>query len=127
MNDSFFHASITTLPFGGVGSSGTGSYRGKASFDAFTHKRSVTTTPTWIEKMIRPRYMPYDMKKYAQMTLTNAKPNFDRSGHVVSGGLGYWIKFVVGLGGAGAKGAFLRWLMVIVALAAWRLTGFRRF
>ena len=29
-----FHGSIPTLEFGGVGSSGQGAYRGKASFDA---------------------------------------------------------------------------------------------
>ena len=29
------------LPFGGVGLSGQGSYHGKATFDAFTHQKSV--------------------------------------------------------------------------------------
>lgn len=32
--------SVDTLPFGGVGPSGMGSYHGKFTFDAFTHKRS---------------------------------------------------------------------------------------
>merc|ERR1712000_683055 len=37
VNDAFFHGSIPTLAFGGVGDSGQGAYRGKASFDTFTH------------------------------------------------------------------------------------------
>ena len=30
------------LPFGGVGASGFGRYRGKAGFEAFSYQRSVT-------------------------------------------------------------------------------------
>ncbi|GBM72401.1 hypothetical protein AVEN_237559-1, partial [Araneus ventricosus] len=30
-----------TLPFGGVGMSGMGTYQGKYTFDTFSHKRSV--------------------------------------------------------------------------------------
>lgn len=32
---------VDTLPFGGVQESGMGSYHGKFSFDAFTHKKAV--------------------------------------------------------------------------------------
>lgn len=38
------------LPFGGVGSSGTGAYHGKAGFDEFTHLRSVLHQDTTIMK-----------------------------------------------------------------------------
>ena len=31
---------VPSLPFGGVGESGMGSYHGKASFDCFTHRKS---------------------------------------------------------------------------------------
>lgn len=31
---------VDTLPFGGVGMSGMGSYHGKYGFDTFTHKKS---------------------------------------------------------------------------------------
>lgn len=34
------------LPFGGVGESGTGAYHGKASIDAFSHRKSVLSKPT---------------------------------------------------------------------------------
>lgn len=32
--------SVDTLPFGGVGNSGMGSYHGVHSFNTFTHKKS---------------------------------------------------------------------------------------
>lgn len=81
LNDGFFHASIPTLPFGGVGTSGQGSYRGKASFDVFTHRRSVTTTPAWIESLLDVRYPPYSLKKQKKFAgMNELKPNFDREG-----------------------------------------------
>ncbi|KAJ8105899.1 hypothetical protein OPT61_g9899 [Boeremia exigua] len=98
LNDGFFHASIPTLAFGGVGSSGTGAYRGKASFDTFTHRRSVTTTPAWLESMMDVRYPPYTsakMKKLAGMN--DLKPNFDRQGRPL--GWGGWLFGLVGLNG----------------------------
>ena len=42
-NDAIKQATVLGLPFGGVGSSGMGRYRGKAGFEAFTYSRSVTT------------------------------------------------------------------------------------
>ncbi|GIY14642.1 aldehyde dehydrogenase family 3 member A2 [Caerostris darwini] len=41
VNDTMVHLSVDTLPFGGVGMSGMGTYMGKFSFDTFSHKRSV--------------------------------------------------------------------------------------
>ncbi|XP_057974020.1 aldehyde dehydrogenase family 3 member H1-like isoform X2 [Malania oleifera] len=41
INDVALHLAVPTLPFGGVGESGMGSYHGKFSFDAFSHKKSV--------------------------------------------------------------------------------------
>lgn len=35
---------VPNLPFGGVGSSGFGSYHGKFSFDTFTHYKPVLST-----------------------------------------------------------------------------------
>ena len=32
---------VHSLPFGGVGESGTGAYHGKFSFDAFSHKKAI--------------------------------------------------------------------------------------
>lgn len=41
VNDAIYHLASPYLPFGGVGSSGMGAYHGKASFDTFTHYKSV--------------------------------------------------------------------------------------
>ena len=41
INDTLYHLGTPHLPFGGVGESGMGSYRGKHSFDTFTHKKSI--------------------------------------------------------------------------------------
>lgn len=59
INDTIMHIANENIPFGGVGNSGMGHYHGRLSFDAFSHKRSVVTTPTWIDLPFR--YMPYKM------------------------------------------------------------------
>jgi aldehyde dehydrogenase (NAD+) len=41
INDTISHILARELPFGGLGESGMGQYHGKASFDAFTHRRAV--------------------------------------------------------------------------------------
>ena len=60
INDTVMHVGISTLPFGGVGDSGIGTYHGKASFDTFSHYKSVLRKgfrfdPNW-------RYPPYKNK-----------------------------------------------------------------
>lgn len=57
INDTIMHIANENLPFGGVGNSGMGSYHGRCSFDAFSHRRAVVTSPTWIDLPFR--YMPY--------------------------------------------------------------------
>lgn len=59
INDTIMHIANENLPFGGVGNSGMGSYHGRLSFDAFSHRRAVVITPTWIDLPFR--YMPYKM------------------------------------------------------------------
>ena len=115
VNDAYFHASIPTLAFGGVGDSGQGAYRGKASFDTFTHRRSVTTTPGWIESLISVRYPPYAGKiaKYRQMN--ELKPDFDRNGKEIKG-FWYWLGFVLTLGGASTKSVLSKFMVAILAL-----------
>ncbi|WP_235114643.1 aldehyde dehydrogenase family protein [Cyclobacterium qasimii] len=63
VNDSVMHLSNTNLPFGGIGSSGIGSYHGKAGFDSFTHYKSILDKPFWFEGNIK--YAPYTKKKKA--------------------------------------------------------------
>jgi beta-apo-4'-carotenal oxygenase len=117
LNDSFFHGSIPSVPFGGVGTSGVGACRGRASFDTFTHRRTVAETPAWMEPLMRVRYMPYNRRLIRIMGKLNGqgKPNFDRNGQVVHG-LGYWTAVVLGLGTSKFKGALLRWLVVLTGV-----------
>jgi aldehyde dehydrogenase (NAD+) len=57
VNDCAVHFAATDLPFGGVGASGTGAYHGKASFDAFSHFKSVVKKPFILDMKVR--YPPY--------------------------------------------------------------------
>ncbi len=59
INDTIMHIANENIPFGGVGNSGMGHYHGRLSFEAFSHKRAVVTTPTWLDLPFR--YMPYRM------------------------------------------------------------------
>ncbi|MCJ1324691.1 hypothetical protein MMC10_001353 [Thelotrema lepadinum] len=100
VNDTLYHAGQPVLPFGGVGESGQGAYRGKASFECFSHQRTITTTPAWLEMLLGGRYPPYTGKKLEQMKgMLNTKPNFDREGRVKVSILSYILNGkVVGVG-----------------------------
>jgi aldehyde dehydrogenase (NAD+) len=53
INDTILHLATPYLPFGGVGSSGMGSYHGKYSFDCFSHHKSVVKQTTRFDISIR--------------------------------------------------------------------------
>ena len=59
INDVIMHIVNGNMPFGGVGNSGMGSYHGKDSFMAFSHRRAVVSTPTFVDMPFR--YMPYKL------------------------------------------------------------------
>ncbi|WZZ60294.1 hypothetical protein YC2023_060401 [Brassica napus] len=61
VNDIAVHLAVPTLPFGGVGESGMGSYHGKFSFDAFSHKKAVLYKSFIGDAAIR--YPPYSTGK----------------------------------------------------------------
>lgn len=67
LNDTIMHIVSEALPFGGVGNSGMGRYHGRESFDAFSHRRAVLETPTWIDLPFR--YMPYRMFRWVSHIL----------------------------------------------------------
>ncbi|MBN1930413.1 MAG: aldehyde dehydrogenase family protein, partial [Desulfobacterales bacterium] len=56
INDTIIHLATSHMSFGGVGFSGMGSYHGKASFDTFSHYRSVVKKYNWIDLPFR--YFP---------------------------------------------------------------------
>ncbi|EFA08035.1 aldehyde dehydrogenase family 3 member B1 [Tribolium castaneum] len=65
VNDTLMHLIVESLPFGGVGLSGMGCYKGKDSFDTFVHKKSVLVKnfSRIIEKVNEMRYPPYSSRK----------------------------------------------------------------
>lgn len=72
VNDTINHIITHGLPFGGVGESGMGRYHGKASFDTFSHLKSVLFNQ--IAYDMRLKYPPYTvsidfMKRVFRMLL----------------------------------------------------------
>jgi aldehyde dehydrogenase (NAD+) len=61
VNTTVMHVAVPELPFGGVGASGMGAYHGKASFDVFSHRKSVLAKPTRPDPRIA--YPPYTKLK----------------------------------------------------------------
>ncbi|MFP4477892.1 MAG: aldehyde dehydrogenase [Candidatus Izemoplasmatales bacterium] len=61
INDTIMQVASHYLPFGGVGDSGIGAYHGKASFETFSHYRSIIKKSTLID--IPLRYQPLTNKK----------------------------------------------------------------
>uniref|UniRef100_A0A8V0ZJV0 Aldehyde dehydrogenase n=1 Tax=Gallus gallus TaxID=9031 RepID=A0A8V0ZJV0_CHICK len=57
-NDTLMHVTLTSLPFGGIGSSGLGMYHGQFTFDTFTHHRGCLQRSTGLEPINTLRYPP---------------------------------------------------------------------
>ncbi|MBW4677537.1 MAG: aldehyde dehydrogenase [Desmonostoc geniculatum HA4340-LM1] len=60
INDTIMQVGVSSLPFGGVGDSGIGNYHGKASFETFSHHKSVLQNSFWLD--LKWRYAPYKSK-----------------------------------------------------------------
>ena len=56
INDTLAHYQNVRIPFGGIGNSGMGAYHGKASFDTFSHSKSVLRRSFFEDKI---KYPPY--------------------------------------------------------------------
>lgn len=53
INNASWHLTNHHLPFGGRGTSGTGQYHGKYSFDSFSHRKAILKTPTWFDPSVK--------------------------------------------------------------------------
>ena len=60
LNNTIFHIVSNFMPFGGVGSSGMGAYHGKASFDTFSHTKSILKSSSKLD----PLSVAYPHKKF---------------------------------------------------------------
>lgn len=117
VNDTISHGSIPTLAFGGVGGSGQGAYHGKASFDCFSHRRSITRTPGWMERLLDVRYPPYEGKLAKFRKMSQLKPNFDREGRVKFS----LVSYVLALGAGSTTGGVMRYALVLLAAMGLRM------
>lgn len=61
INDTILHMATPHMPFGGVGSSGTGAYHGENGFLAFSHQKSVLYKSRFLDLALR--YPPYTLIK----------------------------------------------------------------
>ncbi len=57
INDTIVHLATSRMGFGGVGSSGMGSYHGKTGFETFSHRKSIVKKYGWPDLPVR--YHPY--------------------------------------------------------------------
>lgn len=69
-NDGIIHMTLPSLPFGGVGASGWGSYHGRWGFEAFTHRRAVMLRGWALERLNGLRYPPYNEDKLSWLRWT---------------------------------------------------------
>jgi acyl-CoA reductase-like NAD-dependent aldehyde dehydrogenase len=98
-NDCMLHAAAYDAPFGGVGTSGFGSYHGRYGIYAFTHLRTcLEGFPSWMDKALDFRFPPYTEDKVKKLDRRAA--GFDMDGNDKRGA-SEWIKWVVGLAFAG--------------------------
>ncbi|NXR11728.1 AL3A2 dehydrogenase, partial [Semnornis frantzii] len=63
VNDVVIQHGVLSLPFGGVGNSGMGTYHGKHSFETFSHRRSCLIKDLKMEILNIWRYPPSSQKK----------------------------------------------------------------
>ncbi|XP_058987143.1 aldehyde dehydrogenase, dimeric NADP-preferring isoform X2 [Musca domestica] len=100
LNDTIMHYAVDTLPFGGVGFSGMGSYHGQYTFDTFVHKKSCLgkNLKALGEKLSSGRYPPYSERKASILNFLLRKrrplPNLYLS-HILVFGLGVGLTFLV--------------------------------
>lgn len=92
VNDTMMHFSLDSLPFGGVGQSGIGSYHGKRSFDTFVHHKGalIKDLAKIGELASSSRYPPFsDSKLQFISVMTRKYPiSFKHATHILTLALG---------------------------------------
>ncbi|CAB1349330.1 unnamed protein product, partial [Coregonus sp. 'balchen'] len=79
VNDVMMHYALNSLPFGGVGQSGTGRYHGKHTFDQFSHHRACLVKSLGMEEVNMARYPPQNRQKARRVRLAMRTPLVDFS------------------------------------------------
>ncbi|XP_034568053.1 aldehyde dehydrogenase family 3 member B1 [Notolabrus celidotus] len=71
-NDGIVHMALPTLPFGGIGGSGIGSYHGRWGFETFSHRRGCLLRGWAMERLNILRYPPYSEEKMSWIRWTTS-------------------------------------------------------
>ncbi|KAM6946068.1 aldehyde dehydrogenase, dimeric NADP-preferring-like [Aplochiton taeniatus] len=79
VNDVMMHYTLSSLPFGGVGQSGTGRYHGKHTFDQLSHQRACLVRSLGMEAVNLARYPPQDRRRARRARLALRSPMIDFS------------------------------------------------
>jgi beta-apo-4'-carotenal oxygenase len=66
-----------------------------------------------MEGLLSVRYPPYTGKLAKFRQTAELKPNFDRNGKEIKG-VGYWLGFVLRLGGESTKNVLGRWVLAVL-------------
>jgi len=96
MNDAVVHLSVETLPFGGVGASGMGSYHGRYTFLTFSHEKSVLVRDfskigEYLGETRYPPYADWKIKRLDFLVKNRKMPSF-------LGLIPYITTFILGIG-----------------------------
>uniref|UniRef100_A0A8C5GNM3 Aldehyde dehydrogenase n=1 Tax=Gouania willdenowi TaxID=441366 RepID=A0A8C5GNM3_GOUWI len=75
-NDGIVHMTLPSLPFGGVGASGWGSYHGRWGFETFSHRRACMLRGWALERFNTLRYPPYSDGKLGWLRWTTSAHSF---------------------------------------------------
>ncbi len=69
VNDALTHLLVSSLPFGGVGESGYGSYHGRWGIETFSHHKAVYRRPSWHRDLpvLNPPYGRFKQKAARRM------------------------------------------------------------
>ncbi|XP_059930764.1 aldehyde dehydrogenase, dimeric NADP-preferring-like [Gadus macrocephalus] len=79
VNDVMMHYTLSSLPFGGVGQSGMGSYHGKHTFDRLSHMRACLVRSLGMESFNLARYPPQDRQRARRVRMALRSPMIDFS------------------------------------------------
>ncbi|PRT54547.1 Aldehyde dehydrogenase family 3 member B1 [Wickerhamiella sorbophila] len=83
VNDTLIQGGSSAVPFGGVGTSGTGRYHGKFGFDEFTHERPILYQSELAEMAMSLRYPPLTESKMKKLRFVSLPREwFSRTGPV---------------------------------------------
>ncbi|XP_037533882.1 aldehyde dehydrogenase family 3 member H1-like [Nematolebias whitei] len=79
VNDVMMHYTLSSLPFGGVGQSGTGCYHGKHTFDRLSHLRACLVRSLNMERVNMARYPPQNHQRARRARMALKSPLIDTS------------------------------------------------